>query len=70
MCVYKTRLNTPAIVDLVQLLVIMYMNVYLKKISYIYIKEDVVWMPTRQLSTRDQNDTEIINYRLPYGLQQ
>ena len=42
MCVYKTRLNTPAIVDLVQLLVIMYMNVYLKKISYIYIKEDVV----------------------------
>ena len=24
----------------------------------------------RQLSTRDQNDTEINNYRLPYGLQQ
>ena len=22
-------------------------------------KEDVVWMPMRQLSTRDQNDTEI-----------
>ena len=24
----------------------------------------------RQLSTRDQNDTEINNYRSPYGLQQ
>ena len=24
----------------------------------------------RQLSTRDQNDTDINNYRLPYGLQQ
>ena len=32
-------------------------------------KEDVVWLPMRQLSTRDQNDTDINNYRSPYGLQ-
>ena len=30
-------------------------------------KEDVVWLPMSQLSTRDQNDTEINNYRSPYG---
>ena len=35
-----------------------------------YKKEDMVWLPIRQLSTRVQNDTVIINYRSPYGLQQ
>ena len=35
-----------------------------------YKKEDVVWLPMRQLSTKDQNDTDINNYRSPYGLQQ
>ena len=33
-------------------------------------KEDVVWLPMRQLSTRDQNDTDINNYRSAYDLQQ
>ena len=33
-------------------------------------KEDVVWLPMRQLSTRDQNYTEIYTYRSSYGLQQ
>ena len=33
------------------------------------IKKDVVWLPMRQLSTKDQNDTDIDNYRSPYGLQ-
>ena len=33
-------------------------------------KEDEVWFPMRQLSTWDQNDTEINNYRLLYDLQQ
>ena len=33
-------------------------------------KENMVWLPMRQLSTRDQNDTEINNYRSPYDLQQ
>ena len=28
-------------------------------------KEAVVWLPVRQLSTRDPNDTEINNYRSP-----
>ena len=28
-------------------------------------KKDVVWLPMRQLSTRDQNDTDINNYRSP-----
>ena len=36
----------------------------------IYKKEDVVLLPMRQLSTKDQNDTDINNYRSPYGLQQ
>ena len=31
-----------------------------------YKKEEVVWLPMRQLSTRDQNDTEINNYKSPY----
>ena len=33
-----------------------------------YKKEDVVWLPKRQLSTKDQNDTDINNYtcRSPY----
>ena len=35
-----------------------------------YKKEDVVWLPMRQLSTRDKNNTDINNYRSPYGLQQ
>ena len=30
----------------------------------------MVWLPMRQLSTKDQNDTDINNYRSPYGLQQ
>ena len=32
-----------------------------------YKKEDVVWLPMRQLSTRNQNDTDINNCRWPYG---
>ena len=35
-----------------------------------YKKEDVVRLPMRQLSTRDQSETEIYNCRSPYGLQQ
>ena len=31
-----------------------------------YKKEDVVWLPMRQLPTKDQNDTDINNYRSPY----
>ena len=31
-----------------------------------YKTEDVVWLPMRQLYTRDQNDTEINNYRSQY----
>ena len=30
----------------------------------LYKKEDVVWLPMRQLSTRDQNDTDINNYHV------
>ena len=30
----------------------------------------VVWLLMRQPSTRDQNDTEINNYKSQYGLQQ
>ena len=29
----------------------------------LYKKEDVEWLQMRQLYTRDQNDTEINNYR-------
>ena len=32
--------------------------------------EDVVWLPIRQLFTRDQNYTDINNYMSPNGLQQ
>ena len=35
-----------------------------------YKKEEVVWLPMRQLSTKDQNETDINNYRSVYGLQQ
>ena len=35
-----------------------------------YKKEDVVLLQMRQLSTKDQNDTDINNYRSPYSLQQ
>ena len=35
-----------------------------------YKKEDEILLPMRQLSTKDQNDTDIDNYRSPYGLQQ
>ena len=37
---------------------------------FVYKKEDVVWLPMRRLSTRDQNDTDINNYSSPYSLQQ
>ena len=36
----------------------------------VYKKEDVVLLPMRQLSTRDQNDTDINNYKSSYNLQQ
>ena len=36
----------------------------------LYKKEDVVWLPMRQLSTKDKNDTDMHSYRSPYGLQQ
>ena len=35
-----------------------------------YKKKRCMITMLRQLSTRDQNDTEINNYRSPYGLQQ
>ena len=31
-----------------------------------YKKEDAVWLPMRQLSTKDQKDTDSNNYRSPY----
>ena len=33
------------------------------KYMLLYKKEDVVLLPMRQLSTKDQNDTDINNYR-------
>ena len=31
---------------------------------------DVVWLPMKQLPTKDKNDTEINNYGSPFGLRQ
>ena len=41
-----------------------YKQNWYKKITLykFYKKEDVVWLPMRQLSTKDQNDTDINNF--------
>ena len=48
----------------------MWNNTKEEKENCLYKKEDVVWLPMRQLSTRDQNDTDINSYRSTYDLQQ
>ena len=36
----------------------------------LYKTKDVVWLTMRQLSTSEQNDTDINNYKSPYSIQQ